>query len=106
MMGWDRPISLIVVVSGFLVGSNDHDRGGAIFKSHIDGSRLELTPERSIAIQEALGRIAMVFDHVVALPNEYQVIREACERSIRWLVAVRKQRHWTANSICDCTGRS
>ena len=58
---------------------------GAVFKSHIDGSRLELTPERSIAIQETLGSdIAMVFDHVVALPNEPSVIREACERSIRW----------------------
>ena len=87
MMGWDRPI--LTDSGGFQVFSlaqmTKVTEEGAIFKSHIDGSRLELTPERSIAIQEALGSdIAMVFDHVVALPNEYQVIREACERSIRW----------------------
>jgi queuine tRNA-ribosyltransferase len=58
---------------------------GAIFKSHIDGSTLELTPETSIHIQETLGSdIAMVLDHLVALPNEKSVIKAACERSIRW----------------------
>ena len=87
MMGWDKPI--LTDSGGFQVFSlakmTKVTEEGAVFKSHIDGSRLELTPERSIAIQEALGSdIAMVFDHVVALPNEYSVIREACERSIRW----------------------
>jgi len=58
---------------------------GAIFKSHIDGSTLELTPEKSIHIQETLGSdIAMVLDHLVALPNEKSVIKAACERSLRW----------------------
>ncbi len=87
MMGWHKPI--LTDSGGFQVFSlakmTKVSEEGAVFKSHIDGSRLELTPERSIAIQEALGSdIAMVFDHVVALPNEYGVIREACERSIRW----------------------
>jgi len=87
MMGWEKPI--LTDSGGFQVFSlaqmTKVTEEGAVFKSHIDGSRLELTPERSIAIQETLGSdIAMVFDHVVALPNEPSVIREACERSIRW----------------------
>ena len=61
---------------------NEHE---AVFRSHIDGARIHLSPERSIEIQEALGSdIAMVLDHVVALPNELSVIRDAMERSIRW----------------------
>ena len=46
---------------------------------------VELTPERAVEIQEALGSdVAMVLDHVVALPNTSQVLRDASERSIRW----------------------
>src|SRR6185295_7104048 len=57
----------------------------AIFRSHIDGSLLELSPERAIAIQEALGSdVAMVLDHVLALPASDDAIRDACERTIRW----------------------
>ncbi|PQO26230.1 tRNA guanosine(34) transglycosylase Tgt [Blastopirellula marina] len=57
----------------------------AIFRSHIDGRKIHLSPERSIEIQENLGSdIAMVLDHVVELPNESKVIREAMDRSIRW----------------------
>ncbi len=58
---------------------------GAKFRSHIDGSHRELTPEKAVAIQEALGSdVAMVLDHVVALPAEKEVVRDACQRSIRW----------------------
>ena len=58
---------------------------GAVFRSHIDGSKLALTPERSIEIQEALGSdIAMVLDHVVGLPNTDEVVRDAMLRTIRW----------------------
>ncbi len=57
----------------------------ATFRSHIDGSLLELSPERAIQIQEELGSdVAMVLDHVVALPAEIQVVREAMDRSLRW----------------------
>ena len=43
----------------------------AVFRSHIDGSLLELSPERAVAIQEALGSdVAMVLDHVIALPAD------------------------------------
>ncbi len=57
----------------------------ATFRSHIDGDLVELSPERAIAIQEALGSdIAMVLDHVVALPSAPDIIRDATERSVRW----------------------
>jgi queuine tRNA-ribosyltransferase len=86
-MGWNGPI--LTDSGGFQLFSlaqltkiTEH---GAVFRSHIDGSRLELTPERAIAIQEQLGSdVAMVLDHVVPLPSEGKAVREACERSIRW----------------------
>jgi len=57
----------------------------AAFRSHVDGMLLDLSPERAVAIQEALGSdVAMVLDHVVALPNEAQTLRDAMERTIRW----------------------
>ena len=58
---------------------------GAVFQAHTDGRRLEMTPESSLEIQRTLGSdIAMVLDHVVALPNEKEVIKEASDRTIRW----------------------
>ena len=64
---------------------------GAVFRSHIDGRKIGLTPERSVAIQEALGAdIAMVFDHVIALPNTRANILDAMERTLRWAVRCQK----------------
>ena len=58
---------------------------GVEFRSHIDGAIVEITPERSIAIQEALGAdLIMAFDHVVALPNSLEVVADATWRSVRW----------------------
>jgi queuine tRNA-ribosyltransferase len=57
----------------------------ATFRSHIDGSKVVLSPERAIEIQEALGSdVAMVLDHVVPLPAEKAEVKAACERTIRW----------------------
>jgi queuine tRNA-ribosyltransferase len=57
----------------------------AVFRSHIDGSQLRLSPERAVAIQEALGSdVAMVLDHVVQLPSDDATIRDACQRTVRW----------------------
>lgn len=86
-MGWDGPI--LTDSGGFQVFSLAErmtiDETGARFRSHIDGAAVELTPERSIAIQEQLGSdVAMVFDHVVALPNAREVVAEAMRRSVRW----------------------
>src|SRR3954467_1045960 len=86
-MGWDGPI--LTDSGGFQVFSladrMSLDESGARFRSHIDGAAVELTPERSIAIQEQLGSdVAMVFDHVVALPNSRELVADAMRRSVRW----------------------
>lgn len=85
--GWTGPI--LTDSGGFQIFSlakrTKVDDKGALFQSHIDGKRIELTPERAIQIQQTLGSdVAMVLDHVVALPNEDVVIREANDRSIAW----------------------
>jgi queuine tRNA-ribosyltransferase len=86
-MGWDGPI--LTDSGGFqlfsLAAIVKITEEGATFRSHLDGNLVELTPERAVAIQEALGSdVAMVLDHVVALPNEAAAIRDATERTIRW----------------------
>lgn len=85
--GWSGPI--LTDSGGFqlfsLARNTTISEEGAVFRSHIDGDLLELSPERAVAIQEALGSdVAMVLDHVVALPNEADVVRDAAERSLRW----------------------
>ena len=86
-MGWDGPI--LTDSGGFqlfsLAQNTKVTEQAAIFRSHIDGSLLELSPERAIAIQEALGcDVAMVLDHVLALPAAGEAVRDACERTVRW----------------------
>jgi queuine tRNA-ribosyltransferase len=86
-MGWDGPI--LTDSGGFQIFSlaemNRVTEQAATFRSHIDGALIELSPERAIEIQEALGSdVAMVLDHVVALPNERDTILDAMDRSIRW----------------------
>lgn len=86
-MGWDGPI--LTDSGGFQIFSLA-DRAtiterSAKFRSHIDGSLLDLSPEESMRIQERLGSdIAMVLDHVVALPAERGLVEEAMHRSTRW----------------------
>jgi len=85
--GWDGPI--LTDSGGFqlfsLARNTTITEEQAVFRSHIDGDRFEISPERAVAIQEALGSdVAMVLDHVVALPNDAEVVRDAAERSLRW----------------------
>ncbi len=87
MMGWDGPI--LTDSGGFQIFSlgqlNRVTEEAATFKSQLDGATIRLTPEYAIEIQEALGSdVAMVLDHVVALPNSTDVIVDALQRSIRW----------------------
>jgi queuine tRNA-ribosyltransferase len=61
------------------------DESGVIFQSHIDGSRHELTPERSMAIQRDLGSdIVMAFDECTPFPIEQDKAAESMRRSMRW----------------------
>lgn len=87
MSGWEGPI--LTDSGGFQIFSlaaiNRVTEHAATFRSHIDGSLIELTPEHAIEIQEALGSdVAMVLDHVIALPAQPDAVAEATERSIRW----------------------
>jgi queuine tRNA-ribosyltransferase len=86
-MGWSGPI--LTDSGGFQVFSlaqmTKVKEQSATFRSHIDGSLVELSPERAVAIQEALGSdVAMVLDHVVGLPNTYEVLEDAVHRTTRW----------------------
>jgi tRNA-guanine transglycosylase len=61
------------------------DEDGATFTSHIDGSRQRLTPETSIAVQEALGAdIVLAFDEPTSPLHASAYTREAMERTHRW----------------------
>jgi queuine tRNA-ribosyltransferase len=86
-MNWDKPI--LTDSGGFQVMSLSDLRKmsehGVTFKSHIDGSKHELTPERSMEIQKLLGSdIVMCFDECPALPADRQRITESMEMSMRW----------------------
>jgi queuine tRNA-ribosyltransferase len=86
-MGWDGPI--LTDSGGFqlfsLADRAEVTEEGVVFRSHIDGHLMAISPERAVAIQEALGSdVAMVLDHVVGLPSEPDVVRMAMERTVRW----------------------
>ena len=86
-MNWDRPI--LTDSGGFQVMSlaalRKLTETGVTFKSHIDGSRHELTPERSMEIQRLLGSdIVMCFDECPALPADKARIAESMQLSMRW----------------------
>ncbi|APE43210.1 tRNA guanosine(34) transglycosylase Tgt [Sulfitobacter alexandrii] len=86
-MNWSGPI--LTDSGGFQVMSLADLRKlterGVTFKSHIDGSRHEITPERSMEIQALLGSdIVMCFDECPALPASRDRIAESMELSMRW----------------------
>jgi queuine tRNA-ribosyltransferase len=87
-MGWDGPI---LTDSGgfqiFSLGGNARlDEERVDFQSHIDGSRHELSPERSMRLQLGYGSdIVMALDTFVGLPAERSAVRAATDRTARWL---------------------
>ncbi|MES0825493.1 tRNA guanosine(34) transglycosylase Tgt [Ruegeria sp. SCP11] len=86
-MNWDRPI--LTDSGGFqvmsLAGLRKLTEKGVTFKSHVDGSKHELTPERSMDIQRLLGSdIVMCFDECPALPADRDRIAESMRLSMRW----------------------
>ncbi|WP_375398766.1 tRNA guanosine(34) transglycosylase Tgt [uncultured Sphingomonas sp.] len=86
-MGWERPI--LTDSGGYQVMSladlTRRSEEGVAFKSHLDGTRHLLTPERSIDIQRLLGsNIVMAFDELVPTTATREVQAAAMERSMRW----------------------
>ena len=87
-MAWDGPI--LTDSGGFQVFSLETLRKvseqGVEFRSHVDGSQRDFTPESVIALQIALGAdVMMQFDHVIPGQSDFEAARDASERSIRWL---------------------
>jgi queuine tRNA-ribosyltransferase len=86
-MDWERPI--LTDSGGFQVMSLAKLRklteAGVTFRSHIDGTAYELTPERSIEIQLLLDSdIIMQLDECLALPAPLEEMERAMELSLRW----------------------
>jgi queuine tRNA-ribosyltransferase len=86
-MNWERPI--LTDSGGFQVMSLAELRKlteeGVTFRSHVDGSKHMLSPERSMEIQKLLGSdIVMCFDECPALPADRDRIAESMRLSMRW----------------------
>lgn len=86
-MNWPKPI--LTDSGGFQVMSlaelRSIDDQGAAFRSHVDGSRHLLTPERAVEIQHALGAdITMVLDECPRFGAEPGEIEAAMRRSLLW----------------------
>src|SRR5262245_1248774 len=86
-MKWERPI--LTDSGGYQVMSladlTKRTEEGVAFKSHLDGARHLITPERSTEIQRLLDSdIVMAFDELVPTTSSRQVQVEAMERSMRW----------------------
>lgn len=86
-MHWDRPI--LTDSGGFQVMSLADLRKlteeGVTFRSHVDGSRHHLSPERSMEIQRLLGSdIVMCFDECPALPATDEAVAKSMRLSMRW----------------------
>jgi queuine tRNA-ribosyltransferase len=87
-MSWDRPI--LTDSGGYqvfsLTGNRKLTEEGAIFKSHIDGSRHVFTPENTIDIQRIIGAdIMMVFDECAPWPCDYNYAKKSVALTHQWL---------------------
>lgn len=94
-MNWDRPI--LTDSGGFQVFSlsklNRIEETGATFRSHIDGSSHELTPEKAVDIQAVIGSDVMMALDVCPPGNaDRETARDALDRTVRWLVRCRDRR--------------
>ena len=86
-MNWDRPI--LTDSGGFQIFSLakllNLNEEGVIIRSHIDGSKIKLTPEISIAIQQNLGStIMMCLDECLELPASRQEVKRSAGLTAKW----------------------
>jgi queuine tRNA-ribosyltransferase len=87
-MSWDRPI--LTDSGGYqvfsLAGNRKLTNEGAIFKSHIDGSKHTFTPENVVDIQRIIGSdIMMVLDECTPFPCDYEYARKSVLLTHQWL---------------------
>ena len=88
-MNWPKPI--LTDSGGYQVFSLAKRRTinekGVTFQSHIDGAKVQLTPERSIEVQRLLGsNITMVLDECTEWPISEEGARKSMELSMRWAI--------------------
>ncbi len=86
-MNWPKPI--LTDSGGYqvfsLAGRRKLSENGVLFRSHLDGAEHNLTPERSIEIQQLIGSdIAMVLDECTGWPVTEDEARTSMELSMRW----------------------
>ena len=86
-MNYKKP--MLTDSGGFQVFSLSKNRkiseDGVAFKSHLDGSAMFLSPEKSIEIQNKLGAdIIMSFDECPPYPCSYEYMKKSIERTLRW----------------------
>jgi len=86
--GWDKPI--LTDSGGYQVFSLANNRKlseeGALFQSHIDGSKHLFTPEKVMDIQRIIGGdIIMAFDECPPYPSDYKYATDSMELTHRWL---------------------
>ena len=86
-MDWERPIQ--TDSGGYQVMTLSDLRSmteeGVTFKSHLDGSKILLTPERSMEIQRLIGSdIVMCFDECTKFPATHDEAAQSMELSMRW----------------------
>jgi queuine tRNA-ribosyltransferase len=104
---WDGPI--LTDSGGFQVFSLGHlrsvDDHGVVFRSHIDGSALRMTPESAIAAQEALGSdIIMAFDEPPGPDGDRDRAAVATNRTHAWLVRCFKAHEGFGSLFPICQG--
>jgi queuine tRNA-ribosyltransferase len=83
------PLPILTDSGGFQVMSladlRSLDANGVVFRSHLDGATVELTPERAIEVQNLLGSdIAMQLDECIRLPQPRVELERAMRTSLAW----------------------
>ena len=86
-MNWHKPV--LTDSGGYqvfsLAASRKISEEGVHFRSHLDGSKLFMSPEDSIRIQQSIGSdIAMSFDECIPYPSSYDYVRQSVDRTLRW----------------------
>lgn len=86
-MNWQGPI--LTDSGGYQVMSlsalRKLDEHGVVFRSHVDGTKYDLTPERSMEIQRCLdSNITMSLDECTPFPATHEVAADSMRRSMRW----------------------
>ena len=107
-MRWPGPI--LTDSGGYQVMSLSElrtiDEDGVDFRSHVDGSRHRLTPERAVELQRLLGAdITMVLDECPRFGTDAAVVASSMRRSMRWAARCRGRSSLVRATRCSASSR-